>query len=93
MFARRACGRCSSPAERRQRAELAAIVEAGPDREKHGVVRWRRIDFQLVFKERFGVDYCERYIGTLLKKIGFSHISASLRRRTYNGWIIGGFKK
>jgi transposase len=27
-----------------QKAELAAIVEAGPDREVDGVVRWRRID-------------------------------------------------
>ena len=57
-------------------AELAAIVEAGPDREKDGVVRWRRVDLQRVVKERFDVDYCERYIGTLLKKLGFSHISA-----------------
>jgi hypothetical protein len=31
-------------------------------------VRWRRVDLQRVIKERFGVDYCERYIGTLLKK-------------------------
>ena len=35
-------------------AELAAIVEAGPDREKDGVVRWRRVDLQRVVKERFG---------------------------------------
>ena len=34
-------------------AELAAIVEAGPDREKDGVVRWRRVDLQRVVKERF----------------------------------------
>ena len=54
-------------------AELAAIVEAGPDREKDGVVRWRRVDLQRVVKERFGVDYCERYIGTLLKKLGSVH--------------------
>ena len=25
-----------------QQAELAALVEAGRDREQHGVVRWRR---------------------------------------------------
>ena len=36
--------------------ELAAFVEAGPDREKDGVVRWRRVDLQRVVKERFGVD-------------------------------------
>ncbi|MSP04292.1 MAG: winged helix-turn-helix domain-containing protein [Acetobacteraceae bacterium] len=26
-------------------------------------------------KERFGVDYHERYVGTLVKKLGFSRIS------------------
>ena len=40
-----------------QKAELAAIVEAGPDREVDGVVRWRRIDLKRVIAERFGVDY------------------------------------
>jgi transposase len=35
-------------------AQLAAIVEAGPDREKDGVVRWRRVDLKRVVKERFG---------------------------------------
>jgi transposase len=29
-----------------QRARFAQIVEAGPDREKNGVVRWRRIDLK-----------------------------------------------
>jgi hypothetical protein len=29
-------------------AEFAKIVEGGPDREKDGVVRWRRIDLKRV---------------------------------------------
>ena len=74
-------------------AELAAIVEAGPDHGKDGVVRWRRVDLQRVVKERFGVDYCERYIGTLLKKLGFSHISARPRHPAQNGEIVEAFKK
>ncbi|RBP02211.1 winged helix-turn helix protein [Roseiarcus fermentans] len=37
-------------------AELAAIVEAGPDREKDGVVRWRRIDLKRVIAERFAAS-------------------------------------
>ena len=73
--------------------ELAAIVEAGPDREKDGVVRWRRIYLQRVVKERFGVDYCERYIGKLLKKLDFSHISARPRHPAQNGEIVEAFKK
>ena len=50
-----------------QLAEVAQIVEAGPDRGKDGVVRWRRIDLKRVIAERFGVDFHERYVGKLLK--------------------------
>jgi len=51
--------------------ELAKIVERGPDRKVDGVVRWRRIDLKRVIAERFGVDYHARYVGKLLKKLGF----------------------
>ena len=37
-----------------QKAELAAIVEAGPDIEETGLVRWRRVDLTAVIEERFG---------------------------------------
>jgi transposase len=50
-----------------QQAELAEIVETGPDRAVDGVVRWRRADLQRVIEERFGVAYHERTIGKLLK--------------------------
>ena len=40
-----------------QLAELAKIVETGPDRKTDGVVRWRRIDLKRVIAEWFGVDY------------------------------------
>src|SRR6476659_8161901 len=48
-----------------QQAQFAQIVEAGPDREKDGVVRWRRIDLKRVIAERFGVDFHPRYVGKL----------------------------
>src|SRR4029077_17136345 len=38
-----------------QRFEIAQLVETGPDRAVHGVVRWRRVDLQRVILERFGV--------------------------------------
>ena len=50
--------------------QFAQIVEAGPDREKDGVVRWRRIDLKRVIAERFGVDFHPRYVGKLLKRAG-----------------------
>jgi hypothetical protein len=52
-----------------QLAELAELVETGPDRVAHGVVRWRRIDLQQVVAERSGVAYHERTIGKLLKQL------------------------
>jgi transposase len=76
-----------------QKAELAGIVEAGPDRAMDGVVRWRRIDLKRVIKERFGVDYHERHVGTILKRLGFSHMSARPRHPAQNGEIIEAFKK
>jgi transposase len=76
-----------------QLAEFATIVEAGPDREKDGVVRWRRIDLKRVIAERFGVAFHERYVGKLLKKLGFSHISARPRHPAQDERIVAAFKK
>src|ERR1700709_1841667 len=59
-----------------QQQALARFVETGPDRAVDGVVRWRRIDLQRVIRERFGVTYHERTVGKLLKRLGFSHITA-----------------
>jgi hypothetical protein len=56
-----------------------SIGEAGPDREKDGVVRWRRMDLRRIIAQRCGVGFHERYVGKLLKKLGFSHISARPR--------------
>jgi transposase len=76
-----------------QMAEVARIVGAGPDREKDGVVRWRRVDLKRVIAERFGVDFPERYVGTLLKELGFSHISARPRHPAQDERIVEAFKK
>lgn len=76
-----------------QQAELAAIVETGPDRAVHGVVRWRRIDLKALVAERFGVEYHERTIGKLLKEMGFSHISARPRHPKQDGEVLEAFKK
>ena len=76
-----------------QKVELAEIVETGPDASVDGVVRWRRVDLQKVIKECFGVDYHERYVGTLLKELGFSHMSARPRHPAQNSEIIEAFKK
>jgi transposase len=76
-----------------QLAQFAQIVEAGPDREKDGVVRWRRIDLKRVIAERFEVDFHPRYVGKLLHKLGFSHMSARPRHPAQDERIVEAFKK
>ena len=75
-----------------QLAQFAQIVEGGPDREKDGVVRWRRIDLKRVIAERFGVDFHPRYVGKLLHKLGFSHMSARPRHLAQDEMIVEAFK-
>jgi len=76
-----------------QKAELAEIVETGPDPAADGVVRWRRVDLQRVIQERFGVAYHERYVGKLLKTLGFRHMSARPRHPAQDAAIVEAFKK
>ncbi len=76
-----------------QRAEVAQLVESGPDRAVQGVVRWRRIDLQRVILERFGIAYHERTIGKLLKALGFSHVSARPRHPAQDQHTLDAFKK
>jgi transposase len=76
-----------------QLAALAELVETGPERAAHGVVRWRRIDLQRVVAERFGVSYHERTIGKILKQLGFAHLSARPRHPAQDGATVAAFKK
>ena len=76
-----------------QKAEFCGIVEAGPDIEKDGVVRWRCVDLKRVVKQRFDVELDEVSIGRLLKKQGFSHISARPQHPAQKADAIEIFKK
>jgi transposase len=76
-----------------QQAELAQLVETGPDRAVHGVVRWRRVDLKRLVAERFGIAYHERTIGKILHQLGFSHISARPRHPAQDERIMAEFKK
>ena len=76
-----------------QQAELAQLVETGPDRAVHGVVRWRRVDLKGLIAERFGVDYHERTVGKILHQLGFAHISARPRHPAQDERTVAEFKK
>ena len=58
-----------------QMGDLGAWVEAGPDLEKDGVVRWRRQDLQRRIAEAFGVELHERTVGKYLAALGYRRLS------------------
>jgi hypothetical protein len=46
-----------------------------------------------VVAERFGVDFHPRYVGKLLNKLGFSHMSARPRHPARDERIVEAFEK
>ena len=49
-------------------------------------------DLKRVIAERFGVDFHPRYVGKLLKKLGFSHVSARPRHPAQDERTVEAFK-
>lgn len=76
-----------------QRQVLAEIVDQGPDPDRDGLVRWRRIDLQELIRQRFGVHYHERHVSRLLHELGFSHMSARPRHVGQDPEAIATYKK
>jgi transposase len=76
-----------------QLADLAQLVEAGPDVAVHGVVRWRCVDLQAEIKARFDVDLSERQIGRLLGQLKFTRLSVRPRHPQADEAAQQAFKK
>jgi transposase len=57
-----------------QMAELKALVVAGPELAKDGVVRWRCLDLRSVIETRFQVVLHERTVGKLLRRLGLTRL-------------------
>jgi transposase len=76
-----------------QGAELAAVVERGPDPDRDGVVRWRRIDLRAVIEARFGVRLHERSVGKMLRRLGFARLSVRPRHPLSDPATQEAFKK
>ena len=55
-------------------AELRELVVAGPDPEKHQVVRWRCVDVRAEVTQRFSVRVNERTIGKWLHKLKLTRL-------------------
>src|SRR3954462_3481874 len=58
-----------------QEAALEGAVERGPDPDRDGVVRWRRVDLKALIEARYGVAPHERSVGKVLRRLGFARIS------------------
>jgi transposase len=57
-----------------QKAELRALVVAGPDPERDKVVRWRCVDLRAEVARRFGVEVRESTIGEWLHQLGLTRL-------------------
>jgi transposase len=76
-----------------QMATLSAWVEAGPDAEKDGVVRWRRRDLQARIAAEFGVALHERTVGKQLAALGFRRLSVRPQHPRSDPEAQAAFKK
>ena len=76
-----------------QMATLAGWVDAGPDAEKDGVVRWRRRDLQQRIAAEFGVELHERTVGKQLAALGFRRLSVRPQHPKSNPEAQNAFKK
>jgi transposase len=76
-----------------QEAELAAAVEQGPDPDRDGVVRWRRVDLKALIEARFAVRLHERSVGKVLRRLGFSRVSVRPRHPKADEAAQEAFKK
>src|SRR5207253_8858767 len=62
-----------------QEAELVTAVEQGPDPDRDGVVRRRRVDLRALIEARFAVRLHERTVGEVLRRLGFTRLSVRPR--------------
>jgi transposase len=76
-----------------QEAELATAVDQGPDPDRDGVVRWRRVDLRALIEARFDVRLHERSVGKVLRRLGFARLSVRPRHPKADEAAQAAFKK
>ena len=72
---------------------LCARVDAGPDAKTDKLVRWRRVDLQDWLKTEHAMNYHERSIGKILKRLGYSHVSVRPVHPENDPVLLEAFKK
>jgi len=76
-----------------QKERLAELVRNGPDPERDGVVRWRRVDLQRRIEAEFGVVMHERTVGKQLAALGFRRLSVRPQHPKTDEAVQEAFKK
>jgi transposase len=76
-----------------QKAELKALVVAGPDPSEHQVVRWRCVDLRAEVARRFGVEVHEGTIGKWLHELGLTRLQPRPSHPRKNAEAEEAFKK
>jgi transposase len=76
-----------------QEAELVTAVERGPDPDRDGVVRWRRVDLRALIEARFGVRLHERSVGKVPRRLGLARLSVRPRHPKADEAAQAAFKK
>ena len=82
----------ASPVPRNESAQFAIIVEAGPDRKKDGIVRWRMRRSQACHCRKVRRRRRRDYVGKLLRSLA-PHISARPRHPAQASGSSRGLKK
>ena len=74
-------------------ADLVTAVEQGPDPDRDGVVRWRRVDLKALIEARFAVRLHERSVGKVLRRLGFVRLSVRPKHPKGDEAAQNAFKK
>ena len=72
---------------------LCERVDKGPDAKNDKLVRWRRVDLPAWLKTEHAIDYHERSLGKILKRLGYSHVSRRAVHRQNDPEAMEAFKK
>ena len=76
-----------------QRAALARAVEAGPNSDVNGIVRWRLVDLASWLHDEFAVTVSRQTVGRELRTMGFRKLSARPQHYAQDAGAIEAFKK
>ena len=76
-----------------QMKQLSNWVEAGPDPELDGVLRWRRADLARRIDEDFDIKLHERTVGSYLAKLSFRRLSVRPEHPKADAQAQAAFKK